>query len=53
MTRPMRQSCDMRHNRRGQDIHEHCAGRSVIQHNTDHRRACGDKNILPYVTSLP
>ena len=53
MTRPMRQSCDMRHNRRGQDIHEHCAGRSVIEHNTDHRHACGENNILPYVTSLP
>jgi hypothetical protein len=53
MTRPMRRSCDMRHDRRGQDIREHCAGRSVIQRNTDHRRACGEKNILQYVTSLP
>jgi hypothetical protein len=44
MTRPMRQSCDMRRNRRGQDIHEHCAGRSVIH--TDHRHACGENNIL-------
>jgi hypothetical protein len=43
----------MRHDRRGQDIREHCAGRSVIQRNTDHRRACGEKNILQYVTSLP
>lgn len=43
----------MRHNRRGQDIHERYAGRSVIQHDTDHRCACGEKNILPYVISLP
>jgi hypothetical protein len=28
-------------------------GDSVIQHNTDHRRGCGEKDILPYVTSLP